>query len=277
MSAHHHREDDAVEHDIVLTDEVHQSGVLILPPFLPAAPFLGLTVAQLLCVRHIADGRIEPHVEHLTVGTLHRNRNTPVKVACHGAGLQIHVEPTLTLSIHIRSPLLMLLENPLLQPLLILVQGQIPVLRLLQHGRRTRDGRFRIDELGRREVTTAFLALVAIGTLVMTVRALTCHVTVGQELLRLLVVELCSRFLRQLPLIIEFAEPFGGKLMMRLRCCSAVYIERDTELLEALLDHLMVAVHHILRSDTLLTGTNRDGHTMLIRTTNKQHLALLQS
>ena len=171
----------------------------------------------------------------------------------------------------------MLLENPLLQPLLILVQGQIPVLRLLQHGRRTRDGRFRIDELGRREVTTAFLALVAIGTLVMTVRALARHIAVGQELLRLLVVELCSRFLRQLPLIIEFAEPFGGKLMMRLRCCPAVYIERDAEFLEALLDHLMVAVHHILRGDTLLTGTNRDGHTMLIRTTDKQHLALLQS
>ena len=160
----------------------------------------------------------------------------------------------------------MLLENPLLQPLLILVQGQIPVLRFLQHGRRTRDSRFWIDELGRREVTTAFLALVAIGTLVMAVRALARHVTVGQELLCLLVVELGSRLLRQFPLIIELTEPFGGKLMMRLRCCSTVDIERDTELLEALLDHLMVAVHHILRSDTLLTGADGNGHTMFIRT-----------
>ena len=105
----------------------------------------------------------------------------------------------------------------------------------------------------------------------MTMRALARHVTVGQELLCLLVVELGSRLLRQL------TEPFGGKLMMRLRCCPAVDIERDAELLEALLDHLMVAVHHILWGDTLLTGADRDGHTMLIRTTDKQHLALLQS
>jgi hypothetical protein len=39
----------------------------------------------------------------------------------------------------------------------------------------------------------------------------------------------------------------------------------------------MITVYHILRGDALLAGTNRDGHTMLIGSSNKQHFALLQS
>ena len=35
VGLHHHREDNAVEHDIVLADEVYEAGVLILPPLLP--------------------------------------------------------------------------------------------------------------------------------------------------------------------------------------------------------------------------------------------------
>ena len=50
MGLHHHREDDAVEHDVVLADEVHQTRVLILPPLLPRAPLLRLLLAKLLGV-----------------------------------------------------------------------------------------------------------------------------------------------------------------------------------------------------------------------------------
>ena len=39
----------------------------------------------------------------------------------------------------------------------------------------------------------------------------------------------------------------------------------------------MIAVYDILRCDTLLTGTNSDGHTMLIRASDEQYLALLQA
>jgi hypothetical protein len=39
----------------------------------------------------------------------------------------------------------------------------------------------------------------------------------------------------------------------------------------------MIAVNHILRSDTLFAGTNGNGHTMLITSADEQYLALLQS
>ena len=87
MSLHHHREDDAVEHDVVLADEVYQTGVLILPPLLPFAPFLGLAVAQFLRVADVADGGIEPYIQHLAVSALNRYGNTPVQVTSHSAGL----------------------------------------------------------------------------------------------------------------------------------------------------------------------------------------------
>ena len=110
----------------------------------------------------------------------------------------------------------MLLQNPLLQPVLILVQRQIPVLGLLQYRSRTRDCRFWINQLSWRKVTSALLTLVAIGTLVVAVWALTSYIAVGQELLSLLVVQLLSSLLSQLALVVEFLEPFGSKLMVSL-------------------------------------------------------------
>ena len=140
VGLHHHGEDDAVEHDVVLTDKMNQTRVLILPPLLPVAPLLRLTLAELLGIRHIADGGIEPYIEHLALSIVDRHGDTPVQVAGHGAWLQVHVEPALALAVDVGAPLLVLLEDPLLQPVLILVQGQIPVLRLLHHRRRPRDG-----------------------------------------------------------------------------------------------------------------------------------------
>ena len=105
--------------------------------------------------------------------------------------------------------------------------------------------------------------------------ALTRHVAVGEELLGLLVVELCGGLFCQFSLIVEFAEPFGGKLVVGLRGGAAIDIKGDTKFFETLLDHLVVAVHHVLRGDTLLAGTDGDGHTVFIRATDKQHLALL--
>ena len=46
----HGWEHDAVEHDVVFSDEMDEARLGILPPFLPCAPLLGLGVAQLLGV-----------------------------------------------------------------------------------------------------------------------------------------------------------------------------------------------------------------------------------
>ena len=39
----------------------------------------------------------------------------------------------------------------------------------------------------------------------------------------------------------------------------------------------MITVYHILRGDTLLAGTNGDGHTVFVRTSDEHHVALLQT
>ena len=87
-----------------------------------------MCVAKLLGVRDVADRCVKPHIEHLAFCSLYRYGDTPVEVACHSARLQIHVEPRLALSVHVRTPLLMVFQNPLLQPVLPLVEWQVPVL-----------------------------------------------------------------------------------------------------------------------------------------------------
>ena len=274
---HHHGEDETVEHDIVFSYEVYESGVLVLPPLLPCAPALGIALAQFFGVRDIADGRIEPYVQHLSVGTFHRNGDAPVEVACHGAWLQVHVEPRLALSINIGAPLFMTFENPFLQPVLPLVQRQIPVLCLLQHWLRAADGALRVDEFGRREVASALLALVAVCPFVMAIGTLAGDVAVGEELLCLLVIILLGGFFHQFAVVVEFAEEVGCKLMVCLACGAAVNVERDAELLERVFDHLVIAVNHILRCDALFAGTHCHGHSMLVRAADEYHFLFLQS
>ena len=124
---HHSGENEAVEHDIVLADEVNEASVFVLPPLLPVAPLLGIGIAKLLGVADVADRRVKPHIEHLAIGTLNGYWNTPVEVARHSTGLEVHVEPRLALSVNIGAPLLVTLKNPLFEPVLILVERQIPV------------------------------------------------------------------------------------------------------------------------------------------------------
>ena len=274
---HHGGEDDAVEHDVVLADEVQQACVLILPPLLPRAPLLRLVVAQLLGVADVADGRIEPYVEHLAVGSLYGHGDTPVEVARHGTGLQVHVEPALALAIHVGTPLLVTLQYPLLQPLLVFVERKVPVLGFLEHRSLARLLGAGVDELCGLECTSAaLLALVAVSLLV-AVGALTHYIAVGEELSCLLIVKLHCRLLHQLAFIVELAEEVRCKLMMHVRCGTAVYVERDSELLEALLDDIVIAVHYILRRDALLAGTLGHGHSMLVGSSYEEHLLAFEA
>ena len=110
-----------MEDDVVLPDEVQEARVFALPPLLPAVG------QELLRIGDIADGRIEPHVEHLALSALYGHGDTPVEVTAHSTGLQTSVEPALTLPVDIALPLLVVLEDPLLEEGLVLVEGQIPV------------------------------------------------------------------------------------------------------------------------------------------------------
>ena len=155
-------------------------------------PQFGMGVAELLGVGDVADRCVKPDVEHLALGTLYGHGDTPVEVAGHGTGLQAAVEPALALTIDIGAPFLVLLQNPLLQPGLVLIQRQIPVLGFALDQRVARLGVVGIDELLGRERGAALLALVAVGLGGVAAGALALDVAVGQEVAGLLVVELLA-------------------------------------------------------------------------------------
>ena len=278
MGLEHGGEDQTVEDDIVLADEVDEARLRVLPPFLPRSPARGVGVAKLLGVGDIADGGVKPYVEHLALGTLHGHGDTPVEVARHSAGLQVHVEPRLTLSIDVGSPLLVAIEDPLLQPLLILVERQIPVFCGPLH--QSVSGVVlvgRVDEFLGRERGATLLTLVAVGALSTTAGAGADDVAVGKKLARHLIAILLLGDLLQLAVVIELAEEVGGKLIVDGAGRAAIDIERDTELLKRVLDQVMITIDNLLDGDTLLAGTDRDGHAVLITSTDEDHILFLQS
>ena len=94
VSLQHRRENDTVEDDVILTDEMYHLGILALPIFLPIG-------RKVLSCRDIANRCVEPNVQHLTLGALDRNGNTPIQIAAHGTRLQTTVQPALALTINV--------------------------------------------------------------------------------------------------------------------------------------------------------------------------------
>ena len=277
MSLEHCREDDAVEDDIVLADEMDHAGVVVLPPLLPCAILLRVGIAKLLGVGDIADRSIEPHIEHLAFSTFDRHRYAPVEVASHSTRLQAAIEPALALAIDIRTPLLVVVEDPLAKPLLMLVKREIPVLGALLDERVAVDGIVWVDELIGRECCATLLTLVAISTECMAAGTFATDVAVGEELVGLFVVELFGSLLNELAFIIELAEEVAGKLVVNLACCAAVDVERDAELLERVLDEIVVAIDHILNGNAFLAGADSHWNTMFVGSANEENLLLLEA
>ena len=169
--------------------------ILALPILLPVG-------CKVLSSRDIADRRVKPYVEHLAICTLYRHRNTPVEVTAYGTWLKAEVEPALALTIYVRLPLLVTIQDPLAEEALILIQRQVPVLCLALYGHSTRYGALGVDQLIGRERRATLLTLVAICLLVLATGACTYDVAVCEEGLSLLVVELLRCLLDELTLII---------------------------------------------------------------------------
>ena len=86
------------------------------------------------------------------------------------------------MTIDIRTPFFVILENPLLKPLLVLVKREVPVFGLLLGEWVTIDRVVWVDEFVRREGCSTLLALVAIGTRCQAARTLAADITVGEKL-----------------------------------------------------------------------------------------------
>ena len=121
------------------------------------------------------------------------------------------------------------------------------------------------------------LALVAVCALVVAVRTLARDVSVGEELLCLLVIILLCGLLYQFAVVIQLLEEVRSHLVVSLRCGAAVDVERDAELLEALLYHRVISVNDILRRDAFLLCAYGDRHSVLVASSDEYHVFVFQA
>src|ERR1017187_8840359 len=81
MRLEHHRENDAMEHDIVFAYKMNETCIIILPVRLPVFIERG---RPLFGSCYIPDGCIEPYIEHLAFCAGQWYRHAPVHVAGNG-------------------------------------------------------------------------------------------------------------------------------------------------------------------------------------------------
>ena len=267
----HSREYEAVKHYVVLAYEVDNAAVGRLPVPLPRVG------KQLFGVAYITYGCVEPHIQHLAFHAIDGYRDAPVQVAGHGTRLQVLVEPRLALSIHVGLPLLVPFQYPFAQARLPLVEWHIPVLGFLQHGGVAGDGTLGVYQVGGVEARATRLALVAIGMVESAVGAGAGHITVGQELVGLFVIELLTGLLHKLAFLIERAEKFARRLPVHRARGAGIHIERDSQPLHRLLDYLVVAIHYILWRHSLFLRLDGDGHAMLVAAAHHYHILAFEA
>ena len=266
-----------MENDVIFSDEMDHSCIFLLPPFFPITVFLRRFGAELDRIGDIADRRIEPYIKHFSFRSFYRHRNTPFEVTRHGTRFESAVQPTLALTVHVRTPFLVIIEDPIFEPCLILIQRQVPVLGRFLGQRIACFGIVRVDQFVRREGCAAFLALVAISAHRMTTRTFTTYITVGQEMTCLRIIELFGCLFDELTRIIHLTEIICCKLVMRLRGGTRIDIERYPEIGKRTFDQFMIAIDHLLGRDTFFACTNGNRYTMFVASANEQHFLTLQT
>lgn len=121
----------------------------------------------------------------------------------------------------------MLVKNPLL----VIIQRKIPMLRSTLYVWIAEIAVW-INQLLWSEICSAFVALIAVGSFVATMRTRSYYVFVGKELILLRVIVLFRSLLYELSFVIKLAEEVRCKLMMRIACGAGIYIKRDAKVLE---------------------------------------------
>ena len=141
----------------------------------------------------------------------------------------------------------MAFEYPLPEPLLVILERQIPVGGLLLYRVSSAEFALRVDEFVRAEGAAALLALVAIGSFGAALRAGADDVAVSQESLGLRVIVLLALTGDELALIVEFLEKLRSVLGVDGRRGAAIDVEIDAQAGERVLYDSMLAVNQNIK------------------------------
>ena len=80
----------------------------------------------------------------------------------------------------------------------------------------------------------------------------------------LLVIELLTFLSDEIGLVIKLTEELGGVLCVNLRRSAGIDVKIDSQASEGVLHYLVVLVHNVLGSYSLVLGLDGDGHAVFI-------------
>lgn len=263
-----------MEGDVVLAHELVELDVLrVLPPLVP------LLLRVVGRDRQVADGRVEPHVEHLVLVLLDGNGRAPLEVAGDAPALEALLEQRARELYRVGGPLALL--GSALEPLLVdrLNLGQVDedVLRLADLGRRARDLRLRVDQLRRVKQLPALVALVASRVVVTAQRACAAYESVSEEQALFHIIKLLDCFLVCKLVSLEFVEYILSDARLPLSGRAAEVVEITVEPVVDLLVYSVVMVTDLLRGLALFDGFDLSCCAILVSTTHVERVVAHQA
>ena len=179
MQFQHRRKYDAMKNNVVLTNKMHQFGIVVIPIRLPV--FL-MIQRPLLGGTDISYWRVKPHIQYFSSGFIQRHRHTPIKVTRHRTGLQTRFYPAFTLTNHIRTPVIFVgCQYPFTQKLFMQIQWEIPMFCHTLHRCIPTECTSRVYELLRTKRCATLFTLIAISIVTGAMRTSTNNVPVCKK------------------------------------------------------------------------------------------------
>ncbi len=262
-----------MEDDVVLADEVVGLRLRVFPP---VAPGLGssLNLRPLFRGGQVADDGVEPDIDPLAFTNRVvrvRDLDTPLEVPSDGPVL----EPLLCESdrhvLDVLAPALAALQ-PVEESVLELGQQQEVVLGGL-HGRGgPGEAAPRSDEIGGIELAPAVVALIASCAVVVTVRAGSLHIAVGEETLGFGVEQLLTGLYVDEAVFGQFREDVLRDVVVVVRSRRGVQVPADGELVPGIEELGVVAVDDLLGRNSFLVRPNGDRGAVHVGSRDHQDL-----
>ena len=117
--------------------------------------------------------------------------------------------------------------------------------------------------------------MVAVGGWVAADRTGARNVPVCEEHFCFFVIILFGFFFFKETVVIQFFEKCSSGFVVSFVAGTRVDVERNAHFVEALFDHCVVFVNHLLRAHAFFQGAYGDGHTVFVAASHEFHVAFL--
>ncbi len=199
-----------IRRSVILTSRIGRATFKIFPPLLPHIK------RRFFHITSMASEHVRPRVGRLTFNTFCQCKSSPVRIATSNAKLRTRVGPTLTLTMRVIPPLLIILRGPFALPDLVLIRQRVPIFHLARRQLQATSNALQVSGIHKQRKDSTLLTLIAVDSLNVAIKAFAHSMAINRRHVDLLIVVLRKDLFRGFTFLVRHARGLQYHLAVRL-------------------------------------------------------------